>query len=81
MLTTLMQDDTPLVVTRCIEYAARYHGDTEVVSRLPEGGLLRTCYAEVALRSKAFAMALQDAQVKCVIPGGLEAGWARGFPF
>ncbi|KFM25875.1 Medium-chain-fatty-acid-CoA ligase [Auxenochlorella protothecoides] len=53
-----MQDDVPLVVTRCLDYAAKYHGSTEVVSRTVEGPIVRTNYKEVHSRAQAFANAL-----------------------
>ena len=54
----LMQD-WPLFVHKIIDHAARYRGDREVVTRTVEGPIARTNYAEVALRSKKLASALE----------------------
>src|SRR5215471_3654028 len=51
--------DRPLLVSGLIRYAARYHGKTEIVSRTVEGGMHRYGYAELELRSKRLAKALQ----------------------
>jgi fatty-acyl-CoA synthase len=48
----------PLRVATIIEHAAKWHGDTEVVSRLPEGGIHRYTYADANRRSKQLAQAL-----------------------
>jgi fatty-acyl-CoA synthase len=50
--------DRPLLIASLIEYAARYHGDTEIVSCLVEGGTHRYTYAEAARRAKRLAQAL-----------------------
>jgi len=50
--------DRPLLIASLIEYAARYHGDTEIVSSLVEGGTHRYTYAEAARRAKRLARAL-----------------------
>ncbi|MHB1667354.1 MAG: 3-(methylthio)propionyl-CoA ligase [Thiomonas sp.] len=47
-----------LSISDLIEFAARYHGDTEIVSRRVEGDLHRTNYAEIRGRSKRVARAL-----------------------
>lgn len=47
-----------LRVAGILEHAAKWHGDTEVVSRLPEGGIHRYTYAEAHQRSKQLANAL-----------------------
>lgn len=56
--------DTPLLISSLIDHAALYHGNREIVSRLPERGPTgeshRTTYAEVASRSKQLANALQS---------------------
>ncbi|WP_201983185.1 3-(methylthio)propionyl-CoA ligase [Hymenobacter rubidus] len=49
----------PLRVATIIEHAAKWHADTEVVSRLPEGGIHRYTYAAANRRSKQLAQALQ----------------------
>ena len=48
----------PLRVATLIEHAAKWHGDTEIVSRLPEGGMHRYTYAEANRRSQQLAQAL-----------------------
>jgi acyl-CoA synthetase (AMP-forming)/AMP-acid ligase II len=50
----LMQD-FPLLVHRVLDYAARWHGSTEVVSRSVEGPIHRTTYAELDRRARALA--------------------------
>ncbi len=47
-----------LRVASVIEHAAKWHGDTEIVSRLPEGGIHRYTYAAANRRSKQLANAL-----------------------
>ncbi len=49
-----------LNIADLIEFAARYHGDTEIVSRRVEGDLHRTNYAEILGRSKRVALALDS---------------------
>jgi fatty-acyl-CoA synthase len=53
----LMQDQ-PLLISSLIEFAARNHHDTEIVSRRTEGDLHRSTYAQVARRSRQVAQAL-----------------------
>jgi fatty-acyl-CoA synthase len=53
----LMQDQ-PLLISSLIEFAARHHGEAEVVSRRVEGDLHRSTYREVAARSRQVARAL-----------------------
>ncbi|MFY8084371.1 MAG: AMP-binding protein, partial [Rubrivivax sp.] len=53
----LMQDQ-PLLISSLIEFAARHHGDAEVVSRRVEGDLHRSNYRQVAARSRQVARAL-----------------------
>jgi fatty-acyl-CoA synthase len=50
----LMQE-FPLLVHRVLDHAARWHGDTEVVSRSVEGPIHRTTYRELDRRSRALA--------------------------
>jgi acyl-CoA synthetase (AMP-forming)/AMP-acid ligase II len=59
-----MMMDRPLLISGLIEYAARYHGATEVVSRTVEGGMHRYGYADLEARSKRLAQALQRLGVK-----------------
>ncbi len=53
----LMQDRA-LLISDLIEYAALYHGDTEIVSRSVEGPIHRTNYRQLRQRSKQLANAL-----------------------
>ncbi|MFM7847738.1 MAG: 3-(methylthio)propionyl-CoA ligase [Rubrivivax sp.] len=53
----LMQDQ-PLLISSLIEFAARHHGDAEIVSRRVEGDLHRGTYRQVAARSRQVAAAL-----------------------
>ncbi len=55
----LMQD-RPLLISSLIDHAATFHPDTEIVSRLPEGPVRRTNWAEVRDRSKQVANALSQ---------------------
>jgi acyl-CoA synthetase (AMP-forming)/AMP-acid ligase II len=50
--------DSPLLVSSLIDYAARYHGDTEIVSRTVEGPLHRYTWADARRRSLRLAGAL-----------------------
>jgi fatty-acyl-CoA synthase len=50
---------TPLLLSSLIDYAARYHGGREIVSRTVEGLLHRSNYATVAVRAKRLAQALE----------------------
>lgn len=50
--------NTPLLITSLIQFAARYHADTEVVSRGVEGSLRRTSYGEIEQRAQRLANAL-----------------------
>ena len=54
----LMQD-FPLLVTRVLDHAARWHGQATILSRSVEGPLHRTNYAEVNRRSRALASACE----------------------
>ncbi len=56
-MTGLMQD-RPLLISSLIDFAAQYHGQTEVVSRRVEGDIHRTTWAGVAVRAKQVANAL-----------------------
>ena len=53
----LMQDQ-PLLISKLIEYADIYHGDTEIVSQTVEGDIHRYSYRECHRRSKKLANAL-----------------------
>ncbi|HXY90072.1 MAG TPA: long-chain fatty acid--CoA ligase [Xanthobacteraceae bacterium] len=56
--------DMPLLLSGFIEYAAGFHGDTEVVAREIEGDLHRYTYAEAERRMKRLAKALARLGVK-----------------
>ena len=49
----------PLLTSSIIDYAARHHGEVEVVSRSVEGPIHRTTYAEVRKRAAKAAHALR----------------------
>jgi acyl-CoA synthetase (AMP-forming)/AMP-acid ligase II len=49
--------DRPLLVSSLIEYAGRYHGDTEIVTRAVEGGIRRSDYAAAERRARQLAKA------------------------
>jgi 3-(methylthio)propionyl---CoA ligase len=53
----LMQDH-PLLISSVLEFAAQYHGDTEIISKRVEGDLHRTNYAQVNARAKRIANAM-----------------------
>ena len=53
----LMQDQ-PLLISSLIEFAARHHGSTEIVSRRVEGDIHRYTYRDAAARAKQVANAL-----------------------
>ena len=48
----------PLSIASLIDHAARYHGDTEIVSALTEGGFERLDWAAVGANAKRIASAL-----------------------
>ena len=50
--------DRPLMISSLIEHAAAFHGETEIVSRLPEGHIRRTTWSQVGEQSKQVANAL-----------------------
>jgi 3-(methylthio)propionyl---CoA ligase len=56
--------DWPLLISRLIEHAARFHGDTAIVSRLIDGSIHRYTYAEAERRSRRLARALQRLGVR-----------------
>ena len=53
----LMQSQ-PLLISSLIEFAARHHGDAEIVSRRVEGDIHRYTYSDSAKRSRQVANAL-----------------------
>lgn len=50
--------DVPLMISSIITHAARFHGDTEIVSRSVEGRIHRTTYRDAAARAAQLAHAL-----------------------
>ena len=56
----------PLMISSLLTHAARHNGDIEIVSKRVEGDMHRTTWAEVELRSRKLAQALDRL--------GLEAG-------
>ena len=56
--------DVPLLISSLIRHADRHHGDTEIVSRLVEGGIHRSNYREVHRRARKLANALGALGVK-----------------
>ena len=59
----LMQD-RPLLISGLLDYAERYHGDVEIVSRTCEGTVLRGTYGTLADRARRMAQALRRLGVK-----------------
>jgi fatty-acyl-CoA synthase len=59
----LMQT-TPLLISQLIEFAERYHGDAEIVSRRVEGDIHRTTYRGIAARARQVANALDALGLK-----------------
>ncbi len=55
---------TPLVITSLIQFAARYHHDTSVVTCGPEGEVRRASYNMIYKRAQSLANALQDFGIK-----------------
>ncbi|MFD2785431.1 3-(methylthio)propionyl-CoA ligase [Hymenobacter rubripertinctus] len=56
MLGLMMHE--PLRIAGLLEHAEKWHADTEIVSRLPEGLIHRSTYAELGRRSRQLANAL-----------------------
>ena len=54
-----MMMDRPLLISSLIDYAARYHPRTEIVTRAVEGGIHRYGWADCEKRAKRAAKALQ----------------------
>jgi fatty-acyl-CoA synthase len=59
----LMQE-TPLVLNDILDYAARFHGDQEVISRNVEGETVVRTYAEIHTRAQQVALALKSLRVR-----------------
>jgi acyl-CoA synthetase (AMP-forming)/AMP-acid ligase II len=53
----LMQDH-PLLISSLLDFAARHHGDAEIVSRRVEGDMHRYCYRDATSRARRAARAL-----------------------
>jgi len=51
--------DRPLLIGALIQYAAEYHGDTEIVTRTTEGPIHRYTYGEAERRIRQLAKALK----------------------
>ena len=51
--------DRPLLIGSLIQYAAEYHGDTEIVSRTTEGAIHRYNYIDAERRARQLAKALK----------------------
>ena len=58
-MTRGMMMDVPLMISSIITYAARFHGDAEIVSRSVEGPIHRYTYRAAAMRSAQLAHALR----------------------
>ncbi len=54
----------PLLISSLIRHASEHHGDTEIVSRLTEGGIHRYTYADAHKRSRQLANALLNLGIK-----------------
>ena len=54
----------PLMISSLIQHADSFHGDAEIVSRLPEGGIHRYTYHDAHRRSRQLANALLSLNVK-----------------
>jgi acyl-CoA synthetase (AMP-forming)/AMP-acid ligase II len=55
----LMQNQ-PLLLSSLLRYAERFHGDTEIVSRMAEGPIHRETYKDAARRARKLADALRQ---------------------
>jgi len=53
-----LMGERPLLVTACLQHAANYHSDTEIVSRSVEGPIHRYTYAEAERNARRLARAL-----------------------
>ena len=59
-----LMDNGPLLISSLIEYAGKFHGKTELVSRSFSGKIERTNYSETLTRSKKLAQSLKKLGVK-----------------
>src|SRR5437762_7804918 len=53
-----LMSEQPLLISRLIQHAARFHGDVEITSRTVEGEIHRYTYAEAEHRARQLARAL-----------------------
>ena len=53
-----MMMDQPLLISNLIEHAARFHGDTEIVSREADAAFVVAQSARNAVHQRAFARAV-----------------------
>src|SRR3954465_10873044 len=56
--------DRPLLITSLIQYAAEYHGATEIVTKTVEGPIHRYTYRDAYARMQQLAHALQELGVQ-----------------
>src|SRR5258706_1096492 len=56
--------NVPLMISSLIRHADRYHGDTEIVTRLTEGGIHRYTYRDAHRRARQLANALRALGIK-----------------
>ena len=56
--------DWPLVLTKILDYAAKSHGEQEVITCTAEGPVHRYTYADMHIRSQSCALALQQLGVR-----------------
>jgi len=56
--------DRPLLISSLLVHAAKNHADTEIVSRTIEGGIHRCTYAQVEVRARKLAQALDRLGVR-----------------
>jgi acyl-CoA synthetase (AMP-forming)/AMP-acid ligase II len=70
--------ETPLLISGLLRHAARYHGDTEIVSRTVEGPNHRYTYADAWQRSARVANALARIGCNAAIVSGRWLGTGIG---
>lgn len=68
--------DWPLIVSRVLEYAARWHPTQEIVCRTVEGPVIISSYADLARRARLCALALQCLGIRCGISRDSGSGLA-----
>jgi fatty-acyl-CoA synthase len=56
--------DWPLIVSRVLEYAARWHPTQEIVCRTVEGPVIISSYADLDRRARLCALALQGLGIR-----------------